>query len=186
MSDLEELTKPLIVPMMDGIPTALTRTEQLTLAAWGVKTAMVIEGLNAKRTLFYDKQEREQLRLETRPPFRTSVWLAKYVGEFGAYGYAAELSGPINGTSDNIKSYVTTITAAQFVIQIAGTKLPDTIHHSVTITAAQRPGLWNQAAVRIYPPVLERANWPPTVPLNDFPGQSLEVFCDRWGPHPSS
>jgi hypothetical protein len=43
MSDLEKLSKPIIVPLMHGIPSTLTVRDQVIIAKWLCKTAMVYD-----------------------------------------------------------------------------------------------------------------------------------------------
>src|SRR5258708_7623884 len=81
MSDLEGVSKPLVGPRMDDISAFLDLTQQSTISAWTVKTAMVLDSTTmGVKPLFYTQRERDDIRLSSGIPPRTYVWLARYSG----------------------------------------------------------------------------------------------------------
>ncbi|MGH9454967.1 MAG: hypothetical protein ACRD2O_13445, partial [Terriglobia bacterium] len=78
MSRLEDASKPIIGALTDDISLWLDTVQQSQVAIWCMKTAMVVEQVNArKRTPCYDQMEREELRLTSAIPIQTLMWLGR-------------------------------------------------------------------------------------------------------------
>ena len=98
MSALEDEARPLLLPLIHGTPVTLTGPQQLVVATWSVKTAMVFDLTRAAEKIYFSQPERDYLyRARAKrgfgPPFppHTFVWLATYNGDdVGAYGAASE------------------------------------------------------------------------------------------------
>jgi hypothetical protein len=127
MSDLENRAKPLLGPMLFGRGRALHREGQRTLAAWALKTAMMVEHTHGAKRQMIDRAEHEHLMAVGEPSERIRVWLTSYVGDVVAmaqtYGLDAhmELSpDPDRGRRD---MWGATITFGAGVLQVFGTTL---------------------------------------------------------------
>lgn len=59
MGNLESLTKPILSPMVDGVPTELTGLSQAVLSVWAVKTLMVFDSIGDN---YWRQDERDLLR----------------------------------------------------------------------------------------------------------------------------
>src|SRR5256885_5635107 len=76
MHDLEQTNIPLIGNLMQDVAFSLNGLQQYHVAAWAVKMSMIGDFLaRSHRPLFFQQAEREQLRVATNLPVRTSVWL---------------------------------------------------------------------------------------------------------------
>jgi hypothetical protein len=64
MSDLENSAKPLLTQMMTSnkILLPLDTASRVLIAAWAIKTAMVIEHLSAERPTYYSQAERRWVK----------------------------------------------------------------------------------------------------------------------------
>src|SRR5882762_6997113 len=79
MHDLEQSNIPLIGSLMHDVGLSLDGLQQYQIATWAVKMSIVGDFLARRhRPLFFDQAEREQLRVATNLPMRTTVWLARY------------------------------------------------------------------------------------------------------------
>ena len=72
MSRLEGKAKPLLTPMMTGVPTRLTLDEQITVATWATKTAMTAELVHG-HDFNFSPEERRIVMTEQRPPAHVAV-----------------------------------------------------------------------------------------------------------------
>jgi hypothetical protein len=81
MSDLENLSKPLIGGLVQDISLNLDESQQLALARWVMKTCMSLELIGRfERRKFYTDEECQNLRLELTLPIPSFVWLGRYGG----------------------------------------------------------------------------------------------------------
>jgi hypothetical protein len=174
MSVLEERVQPFLQPLLIGQPRVLDADAQTAIATWAVKTAMVLEGMDAPPKKGYSQLQRERLRLRAALPWRTSVWLAASAdhGWFMSTKnrHLNESSGDISGTS-------TTMAFACVVLQVFTMRVPDNVGPGTLVTAQVRRGPWMEATVPIWPP-RESANWPPPLALNGELG--LDTLADRF------
>ena len=182
MSSLENEARPLLLPLIQGTPVALTAPEQLVVATWAVKTAMVFD--LTRVTAYFSQQERDylyQARAQGRlgPPFppHTFVWLATCENDkIGLSATASELSGVGRGGDGQemtVQGHVATISAGAFVTQVLIVRRPpeEPIHEP------DPTGLWDRATVRIWPLGGTQVHLPPEVLLND---QTLFDYALRW------
>jgi hypothetical protein len=89
MHRLEHETIPMMAPMLSERPSFLDVVSQRTIAAWTLKTAMVLDSatIAKHRPLFYSRAERIALRESLRIPSRTFVWLGRSL-ELGLAAYS--------------------------------------------------------------------------------------------------
>lgn len=127
MSALENRAKPLVEPMLFGRGRALHQEGQRTLAAWALKTAMMVEHTHGAGRLMIDRAEYEHLMSTGEPSERIRVWLTSYVGDVVAmaqtYGLDANMDlnpHPDRGQRD---MWGATITFGSGVLQVFGTTL---------------------------------------------------------------
>ena len=180
MSDLEELAKPVISPLLLGEHRSIDTEQQLTIAVWAVKTAMTLEATSRRVRPFYRIQDRSRVAKASLPPSNTTVWLSAYDGQHHSYAYATKMQGRADNGAP-VKSYVTTMSFARFVIQVATIRARG-IPEGTIVTADVKPGVWDQGAlIRIWPDPGDIVNWPPPLILTDDLGRDLETFSDRFG-----
>lgn len=77
MSDLQQVAKPHLVPMLEGRRTALSRNAQKIIAAWATMTAMTAEFVDDEMVAV-PQIERDYLRETHLPPRSWRIWIGRY------------------------------------------------------------------------------------------------------------
>jgi len=180
MSQLEDRVKPIIEALYNKETVTLDSNDQITLAVWSLKNAMVFESLRPNRLWFFVEAERRELMDTLKPIHHITVWIAKCVEPLTAFCVASDLTGVAGVSGDQVKANVTTMCFGPLTIQVFSIKLPNTIPLDTTITADLRPGPWDNVTLQIWPPQQEQVIWPATVGLLGEVG--LVTFCERWNP----
>jgi hypothetical protein len=180
MHKLETANVPLIGSMMQDLSIILDHSQQWSIAAWAVKTSMVMEVTTRRhRKGFYTEADRRNLRDTLTLPPNTFVWLGRLVGfnsvlHWGSDAWERKPPGP-----DMAHTYVNTLGVCCFVVQVA------TLHAPVEygpINILPRPlGVkpWDDVLTRIWPPA-ETVQWPPPSPIADGDGPSFLDVHTRW------
>jgi hypothetical protein len=127
MSDLEGAAKPMLEPMLGDHGRLLHQGGQETLAAWALKTAMMVDQTNTPRRRVIGPDEYRHLHENGRPSSRIRIWLASYTGRSyitlgGTWGIDADkdASDPDRGQRD---MWAATILMGAGVFQIFGTHI---------------------------------------------------------------
>jgi hypothetical protein len=175
---------------MVGEPLRLSGHEQLLLAQWTIKTAMVFDCGWAQGGLFFTEEERTALRNSLAPtglsspmPCHAHVWLARREGLNTMVSGANCLHGGVRWMDviHPAPGYVVTLGAGHFTAQVMTVRPPFEVPGNPEVTYEMRPGPWHEATIRIWPAVRSSAEWPPRITLqDDGDGPTLEEFTDRW------
>lgn len=166
MSHLEAACVPLIGNLMQDISLPLDTSQQVLLATWAVKTAMVLDSTNTReRSTFYTKSECEQLRLTSAIPAHTRVWIGRSaLNGLHADGTEVALNGP-DGASKIATGNASTFIVGHLALQVfAVHSLPEhkgKYADSVFDSVQSGPGPWNQLLVQIWPAHTRTVTWPP-------------------------
>jgi hypothetical protein len=175
MSRLEGEAKPFLQPMLIGEKYTLSPMDQAIIAAWGVKTAMVLEGINKSDQCFYSQAEREAFRALSVIPQRTSVWLATSADPsyfFTTKNRHLSSTGATEGSGVSI-----TIVLAHLVLQVLTINVLPNVGLDTRVTGSVKCGPWDKVAVQIWPHQ-EQIDWPLPLGLNGKSG--LDLFADRF------
>jgi len=172
MSRLEQAALPLVEPLMRDLPVTLTQDQAATLAAWGVKIAMVLERLTPDATSsFYTDEERAALRQTWTIPSWTGVWLSRYIGQEAiAVGHTVETAG--NG---RCTGYLTTLANRHVAMQVLSVRGHD--GHARPMILRAHAGAWARSTIRIWP-TRPHIQWPPPSSIVGVTG--LRTFAARW------
>jgi hypothetical protein len=188
MSALEVEAKPFLLPLILGKQAELSGAQQLAIATWSLKTAMVFDCTRTTKDWFFSQEERSGLYdartgvgLGTPFPPHTFVWLAAYRGQNTATSSASVLRGiadvgPNRERQVPIEGHVSTIAAGVFVVQVLTTRLPPTEPNREPILHSSG-AMWDRSTVRVWPGVARLAGWPPATVLDD---ETLQDFETRW------
>jgi hypothetical protein len=187
MAALENEARPFLLPLLMGREVTLSGQEQLTIATWSVKTAIVFDCTRTSERLYFSQQERDYL-FQARAkgalcapfPPNTFVWLATYDGVNTLTCIASALFGVSRGWDRRdvrIGGHVATISAGCFVTQVLIERLPP--EHEHRLPPHDASGRWERATRRIWPLVSGRMRMPPEQRLDDGP-MSLDDFTLRW------
>lgn len=168
MSQLEDLCRPSISPLMNDLSIPISYADQRWVATWGLKTAMVFECVRGGQW-FYSQADREHLRATLAPTIDTKVWLGRHsrVGDLLSFAEGKKLGSgarePIHGALLR-EGYVTTFALAHLVIQILTIRRPDSPRG---ITLHSRPGPWDdRGLIEIWPPS-GPVQWPPALTFRE-------------------
>jgi hypothetical protein len=178
MSQLESEVKPIVESILDGKLDAIDTSAQSTLAAWAVKTAMVLEALDPNRPWFYSAEERDQMRMARSLPHRTSVWIAKCVNQRDVYSAAKDHRS--NSGDDSVRAFSVTMAFGSLAFQVVTVKTPDAIPVNVAVTYDVSDGPWDQTLVQVWPTSDMPRIWPPTYGLDSDRG--LVALTERLNP----
>jgi hypothetical protein len=84
MSRLQERTKPILLPLLEGQAATLSPAQQRTLTAWAAMVIMVGNYMKHE-TQVSSTQEREWLRLKEEPPENWQLWIANLATDAHAW-----------------------------------------------------------------------------------------------------
>jgi hypothetical protein len=178
MSRLEDETKPILESIFNDKLKAIDTLDQLTLARWAVKTAMVLEAIDSNRSWFYSDNERQMMGAVQSLPPRTSVWIATCINQPNIYSAAKDLLTTPN--NDGIHAYATTMAFGSIAFQIVSIKTFAAIPENVPVTYDVTEGPWDQTIVQVWPTTKKSIDWPPTYGLNSEYG--LDALAERLSP----
>lgn len=160
MASLEDETKPILQPLIQGNQQNLSQVDQLLLATWATKTAMVFESMTPK--LYVSSQEERNLvRTQKRPPARAVVRLGGYEGrhpllQLRSVAYA----GPtVESYVQN--SYGSTLAIGKVFFQVLY-RSPHSAYRPL-----EEGGISDYFYLTILPPSNEGSLWPPSHVLDD-------------------
>jgi len=135
MSTLESQNMALIGALMEGVSVPLDTSQQATLSAWSLKTAMVLDTVNNRgRTAFYEKTECENLRLSSTIPSMTNIWVGRCSVQ-GLMGNGTDFWTFLADKTKIGRGCATTILIGHLAIQVA------TIHPFGGPSAGHKIGL---------------------------------------------
>jgi hypothetical protein len=115
---METKAKPILMPLMIGEKTTLTRAKLKIVAQWFTKYAMVMEWADYSRAnIFYTKDERSDLAMNGHIPAQTYVWLARYRGSRPSWGCSLDLTYTTSPDIPPFPGIVTTLVIYQMALQ---------------------------------------------------------------------
>jgi len=180
MGDLEAQNIPLIGCLMQDIATPLDASQQFSLAAWTMKTAMVLDSVKGrKKSLFYERSECVRMRENHTIPDRTRIWIGRSsLSSLGAYGTDLAIVLP-----DTLKVGVgcaTTIIVGHLAVQVLATHVfPE--HEDKNIgDIPPKPGPWDEMLLPIWPIGSRPVTWPPLITFTNSGERSIARLMDRW------
>jgi len=181
MNLLEQANIPLLGPLIDDNPRFIDMPQQMTIAAWAIKTAMVLDSATARASsssMFYTQEERIALKVSSSIPPRTTVTLARFLGskDIGTSNTHIRVRGDMGA----FPACITTFLLNCLVIQIV-TLHPIAEYANRTIVIGSAEGPWDHLIVSCWPANGRTIYWPPVLAL-DFSDTALNFykFADRF------
>lgn len=160
MCDLEGEAKPVLESMITGVPSTLIPSDQLIVAQWAVKTAMVAESMMEFDATF-SREDCELVRTQARPPLRPRVLMAAYEGEGLVTSYMRSVGDLLSDGDPFMDLYVHTVQIGCLILQVRGTRtFPAT--DNISLNQIAKPQFFE---ISVFPPV-EVCRWPPRRILN--------------------
>jgi hypothetical protein len=181
MSELEQQTKPLIACLMQDISAPLDYSQQSWLAAWAMKTAMVLDSVNTRdRNLFYEKSECENLRLTCAVPPLTKIWVGRYSvrNSLGAFGTDLGIAMP--DAPKAAKGCATTILVGHLAIQVLAVHVLPEYKDRASGEIAPKAGRWNDLLWGIWPIGGRPVTWPPPLSFVEHGPHAIATLIGRW------
>lgn len=175
MSALEQSAIPVLTPMIQGQPAALTYANCRTLTQWIVKTGIMFEFYQNRTKRYFARRDRTGLREALEIP-RIRVFLARYVcrsepNSFWFHDYLVPLVMTTPEGTVNADAYTATFAIGQMVIQFFA-------HRCELGNVLHIPGNWDDACVQVWPNHLGDEEWrPPSLVLDE---ENLSDFSWRW------
>jgi len=174
MADLERAVAPLITPMILGNAGAFKLRDQLTVATWAVKTAMVQEYVYPGRHYFTQEERRALMNDAVPNQLGARVWAGRYSQRpNGLHGLSARLVNRDRA----LDACVSMFSLGQFALQV----FVERLSAGQAVRPAWHAGPWDQLLIGIWPPPrfadIDGVGlmWPPTRSITSE-GMFYEVF----------
>lgn len=176
MSQLESKAKLFLQPLLMGESRSLYMDGQTTIALWSLKTAMVMEALDQPQQRAYAPREREQLRVLSVIPWRTSVWLATSADP--SFFLSRKNRHLIADDANNISGVSITMAFGHLALQVLTIRVPPEVGPNTRVTTNVQRGPWDQATVQIWPARSMPVTWPPPMGMNSEAG--IDALAERF------
>jgi hypothetical protein len=165
---LEEQVRPLLIPLLDGIPTSFGQQDQELLARWAFKTTCALLGVERKRRAVPQRQ-RYALRQRGEIPASTFIGVGRYEGA-GARIRAGRVRFTRSRDTDidkDLSVYQSIIALGHVFFEVFGlVKSPPKYTFRVPVGVLYH----------IWPPRHDTIAWPPLWSLDDDGLAELGVF----------
>jgi hypothetical protein len=182
MSNLESLAKPILKPMIHGDQTILSRDDQLTLARWMTKSAVVYDTHGEINEYFFTEADCHTLFTSSAKPFPDStIHLARYdetsdrmlLTETRQTGMPQ--SADVDQDHFTVKAYSATFVIKHLALQVFALRR----HEELRKTGPVQLGIadfWRDRTICIWP-LGDSVMWPPRISLDMT---TLTHFVSRW------
>jgi len=174
MSELEQVSSPILRPLMHGNQVELTKQEQMQVAIWCAKTMMTAEFLD-KAPYYFTSEDRLNLMTNSKIPYPVVFYLSCYVGVTNTTIHKYHLPLLLSGEGDNLtcNAYSATITIKHLALQLFSHRGPKDLETvDVTFTLP-----FKDTFVQVWPIRTAKLRWPPPLAFDD---DGLRLFRDRW------
>jgi hypothetical protein len=180
MSALENQVRPILEPLILGIPTLFSINDQILLSTWMTKTAMVLEQAGAgTHRRYFTQAEREAFRSAGQLPGFRAVWIARVnEPQLAGWAHEDEVSFTIEHSAfglTHVNGYVASLAAGEVALQALFICPPYDIGSDVSIDIPTTAG-WETATVRICPSSTS-VSWPP---MESLTLDRLRGLANRW------
>ena len=182
MSELEnDYVKPILSdPILRGDAIRFTVDDQVTLAAWAFKTAVLIDHMTStRRRPFFSAAVRRRFATTLMLPEGVQIWImghnATRLKRRTAY-YVSHYLKPASARLKHFEFYVVTFVVGHFAFQVFAPRKPNRVHRRLPVL---RPdSIWKDLTLRVWPSSGRTISWPPSGHyLSD---DVMEQFAHRW------
>ena len=180
MSEIENSTKDILVPMIDGQSMSLDLDAQRKLASWTCKTAMVMEHTLGDAGMIYWRQDERAAISKSphEPPSDATVRIAASDGQVLSFftGGVRQMVGVVSKTSRGPGTCATMVMGA-LVLQIDSSRWKGLPGETVIVWAHPHAN----RSVEVWPKPKNEVNWPSAKPLDPT---RLRAFAHGWSAVP--
>jgi hypothetical protein len=183
MSKLEAQAKPILTPMIHGKQSELSRPEQLVLARWATKSAVIYDTHMKVNEYFFTEADCQNFYIYGAQPFIDSaIYLARHdevpseqikITETRQTG--TPQSPYTNSDLFYLEAYSATFAIKHLALQIFVLRRHKELRKSGPISVGV-PDLWRERTLCIWPNS-DSVMWPPPVGLDNL---TFGHFANRW------
>ncbi|HXQ58445.1 MAG TPA: hypothetical protein VN799_00055 [Acidimicrobiales bacterium] len=160
MSKLEARAEPVLTPMVSGEPVTLDRDQQVLVATWATKTAMVFEPTLTNLDPFTEEQC-SIVRTQDHPPGSTVIYLGAVEGPIAPMGYWCAKVHLVLGDSPFRNYHFHTLHVGPLVMHVLRMEPPPSGYGSFEAVEVPREvDISYDLATKIFLPT-GNAPWPP-------------------------
>jgi hypothetical protein len=178
---LEVPNIPVVGSMMQDLSITLDREQQLTVAVWCMKMALLTDWgrVGGRRNRFYIKDEALAFAAHQSIPPKTRIWIGHITSDhLSTDGHDFELLRAANRQRIGISSTVTVV-VGHFVAQIVTDHvMPD--YAAINLGAQPGPGPWDRKLIQIWPVEKEWVTWPPKASFTNGGPEGIGYLLRRW------
>jgi hypothetical protein len=183
MSRIESRVKPILIPLLLGLPTTLPKYSQEILATWIAMKLMVAEFSMPPDDIVTPALERSLLMGRQRPPddimaiwigrYQGNIWSNTYISHGAAVAWAPAGTVPVVTPENSRRRTVQaqTLFMGQLYIQAVTTTVPQIKMQTPAPFAYHIKQIW---------PFKRELSWPPEIPMNDVVANLLATGFDRF------
>ncbi len=176
MCNLEDVSKPVLRPLIHGEETDLTEEDQRQISTWFAKTVFTTEFLGGP-PYYFTNEDRLNFMTNLQIPYPVVFFLSAYLGPLNITVHKSHLplllSSEGNDGPISVDSYSATVSIKHLVLQVFALKGAENLGSVKTNFAIH----WKDTFVQIWPIRSERVKWPPPLAFDD---DGLILFRDRW------
>jgi hypothetical protein len=186
MSALENVTKPIVKPLLADLTFSLGTDEQGVLARWALKTAMVFASI--VNSPAFTQSEREAVASAAHVPLDgIRVWIGRHAVSNEMYFGGRRLLNPVpidprEEGSELVDGFEATLGLGRVVLQLLRLRRREGAtgrHHTLHI----RPGPWDRALTQVWPVRPGGARWPAPLSFSET-GLTLDSLDERFAGRP--
>jgi hypothetical protein len=182
MSDLEAKNIPVVGSMLIDLAIPLDRGMKELVAAWTIKTAMVLDSTRPKAAgnRFYSKDDCIAMRETLSIPRHTRIWIGR-INTKHLLGLGTDYRYLHRDTYDpEVVSTTTTIVVGHFVAQSITQRRAKNFE-SLEMPPVEPKGTgWENYLTQIWPIEREWVSWPPSDFFTNGPPHEIAYLLDRW------
>lgn len=180
MAKLENLAKPVLLPLIHGKPSTLSIKDQIIIATWFFKTAVMYDlhsEIHAPRPRYFEDDEHHELKSTLSFNHTYRVFIGKYTGDDfftiqeDHSGITVAHRSDLKPLGDTVRVYAVTLLVKHLVLQIFCAKIPNDVAFYIRD--------YRSFYIQIVQP--HAVMWPP--PQN-FDDMLLYKFINRWSETP--
>lgn len=162
MSNLEGLTKPILSPMVDGVPAELTGFSQAVLSVWAVKTLMVFDSIGDN---YWRQDERDLLRRDHGALLsKCTVVAADYSGTWKATAQPTRQKiGRLSGESTEIPFFRGILQVGRVILMVEADRYQESTGRLGWVLPPQH----YEKTILLGGPASPAQDWPPPRSMDD-------------------
>lgn len=178
MARLEGRAAPLLTPMILGHPTTLSQPDQITVATWAVKTAMVLETAMDTEEDYFTQEQRDIVMRHDRPPALVRVRAAAIEDLIPPLHYACTRLEIQRDGAYFANMHLYTLQTSVLVLQVLRPHPPPPRNTDFLV-----PVVSDDFEVPVFPPIAEFF-WPPKRSLDNAGMERYRTRNDNPPPLP--